>query len=408
MGEILFLAHRIPFPPDRGDKIRSHHLLKALAALGPVHVGTFGETDADMAAEKELANLARSHKLIRRSKPLPLAGLAALASGKPVSVTAWHCAALHSWLADAVASHPIDTIFVFSGQMGQYVPDSFSGRVVIDLCDVDSAKFDAYGVEGAWPRKVIDRREGKVLAREEERLAHRADTTLLISDNEANLFRSRLHDTTQANIRSIRNGIDADLFDPARVTPHGELFSAKGPQIVFTGQMDYQPNVVAAERVIHSILPGIQEHIPDARFHIVGRAPVQKLLDHNGKNGVRVWGEVPDVKPFLAAADIVIAPLTIARGIQNKVLEAMAMARPVLVSPEAATGIDANDGEHFAVADGDRMMIGRALALIEESDRSAAMGRAARDYVLAQQSWPAMLAPLAEIVGRGREERNAA
>lgn len=408
MGEILFLAHRIPFPPDRGDKIRSHHLLKALAQLSPVHVGTFGETAADMAAENELAQIAASHCLIRRRKPLPLAGLEALASGKPVSVAAWDSAALRAWVAKTLAERPIDTIFVFSGQMGQYVPDSFAGRVVIDLCDVDSAKFEAYGRHGSFPRSIIDRREGRVLAREEGRLAHRADVTLLISDNEANLLRSRLRSPDGTDIRSIRNGIDAELFDPAKVEPQAELSSAKGPQIVFTGQMDYQPNVAAAERVIHAILPGIRAQHPDAAFHIVGRAPAPKLLAHDGKESVRVWGEVPDVKPFLAAADIVIAPLTIARGIQNKVLEAMAMARPVLVSPEAATGIEAIDGEHFAIADSDAMLVARALALIEGREAAAAMGRAARDYVVRHQSWPAMLAPLAEIVGARETARDAA
>lgn len=408
MGEILFLGHRIPFPPDRGDKIRSHHLLKALAAIAPVHVGTFGETEADMAAEAELAAVAASHCLIRRTKPLPLAGLEALGSGKPVSLTAWDSAAMRAWIAKTLAERPVDTIFVFSGQMGQYVPDSFAGRIVIDLCDVDSAKFEAYGREGRFPRSIIDRREGRVLAREEERLAHRADVTLLISDNEAKLFRSRLRNPAGTDIRAIRNGIDAELFDPAKVAPHPALASAKGPQIVFTGQMDYQPNVVAAERVIHSILPGIRAQHPDAMFHIVGRAPAAKLLAQDGKDNVRVWGEVPDVKPFLAAADIVIAPLTIARGIQNKVLEAMAMARPVLVSSEAATGIDAEDGEHFAIAVGDRMMLGRALTLIAEREEAAAMGRAARSYVLEHQSWPAMLAPLGGIVCPEATARNAA
>ncbi|MDC0886950.1 TIGR03087 family PEP-CTERM/XrtA system glycosyltransferase [Altererythrobacter sp.] len=408
MGDILFLSHRIPFPPDRGDKIRSHHLLKALAALAPVHVGTFGETEADMAAEAQLDGVAASYTLVKRTKPLPLAGVEAIGAGKPVSLTAFESPAMRAWVAKTLEQHNIDTIFVFSGQMGHYVPDDYAGRVVIDLCDVDSAKFDAYGKDGKWPRKIIDRREGKLLAREEERLAHRADETILISDNEANLFRSRLRQPDGPSIRAVRNGIDASLFDPVAVIPHPELFSARGPQLVFTGQMDYPPNITAAERVVRSILPKIRDHHPGAQFHIVGRAPVQKLLDCDGRNGVRVWGEVPDVKPFLAAADIVIAPLTIARGIQNKVLEAMAMARPVLVSPEAATGIDAEDGKHFALADGDQMMVGRALTLIDERDEAAAMGRAARDYVLAYQSWPAMLAPLTEIVTGTKAERDAA
>ncbi|WP_115367527.1 TIGR03087 family PEP-CTERM/XrtA system glycosyltransferase [Alteripontixanthobacter maritimus] len=406
-GEILFLAHRIPFPPDRGDKIRSHHLLKALAQIAPVHVGTFGETAADMAAKAELAEIAASHRLLERRKPLSLAGVEAIATGKPVSLTAFHAHAMRDWIEQVLTERNIGTIFVFSGQMGQYIPDDFTGRVVVDLCDVDSAKFEAYGAQITGPRSVIDRREGKLLAIEEERIANRADTTLLITDTEAQLFRSRLTDSETPDIRTIRNGIDAALFDPAKVVAHTGLMSGD-PHIVFTGQMDYPPNVAAALRVMDRILPPIRARHPDATFHVVGRAPVEELTVRNGKDGICVWGEVPDVKPFLKAADIVIAPLEIARGIQNKVLEAMAMARPVLLSTEAATGIDATDGAHFAVGSDDLRLVELALRLLDNPALAHSMGEAARDYVLAQQSWPAILAPLADIVCGTRAQRQSA
>ena len=164
MGEILFLAHRVPFPPDRGDKIRSHHLLKGLAKLGPVHVGTFGETSHDMAQKSALALVAKTHALIERTKPLPQAGIEAVLKGKPVSLTAFDHAAMRRYVAKTLGNHRIDTIFVFSGQMGQYIPDDFAGRVVIDLCDVDSAKFEAYADAGQ--RRWINRREGRLLATE--------------------------------------------------------------------------------------------------------------------------------------------------------------------------------------------------------------------------------------------------
>ena len=160
MGEILFLAHRVPFPPDRGDKIRSHHLLKGLAKLGPVHVGTFGETSQDMAQKSALALVAKTHALIERTKPLPQAGIEAVLKGKPVSLTAFDHAAMRRYVAKTLGNHRIDTIFVFSGQMGQYIPDSFEGRVVFDMCDVDSAKFAAYaeaveGGLGSWIEAAI-------------------------------------------------------------------------------------------------------------------------------------------------------------------------------------------------------------------------------------------------------------
>jgi len=411
-GEILFLAHRVPFPPDRGDKIRSHHLLKALAGIAPVHVGCLGETDDDMAQSDELAAIGASHFLSRRRKHVVAAGFAALATRRPVSLAAFDHAGLREWVVRTIAERPIGAVFVFSGQMGQYVPDDFEGRVVIDLCDVDSAKFEAYGAQGGGPRGWIDRREARLLAAEEERLAHRAHCTLLVSEAEAGLFRSRLRDPGGTRIAALRNGIDTARFDPQAVAPHPDLAPQGGPHLVFTGQMDYAPNVAAVLRVAERLLPAIRRVHPEAVFHVVGRAPVAQLRKLDGQDGIRVWGEVPDVRPFLASADLVLAPLEIARGIQNKVLEAMAMARAVVLSPEAATGIDARDGAHFTVGADDAALVERALDLLANAPSALTMGAAARRYVMDHQGWQAMLAPLARIVGGdapvAQDRRNAA
>ncbi len=261
MGQTLFIAHRIPFPPDRGDKIRSHHLLKALAELGPVHVATLGETTADFAAEPLLAEVAASHCLARRPRNLPLAGLRALASGSPVSLTAFNSPRLRRWIAATLATQPIDTIFVFSGQMGQYVPAGFAGRLVVDLCDVDSAKFEAYAKGRAGPRGWVDAREGRLLSAEEARLAARAEATLLISEAEAGLFRNRLG-AVRSNVVAVANGIDTMLFDPQTVTPHPALATEGGPHLVLTGQMDYPPNIAAAVRTAKWLMPAIRRGAP--------------------------------------------------------------------------------------------------------------------------------------------------
>jgi sugar transferase (PEP-CTERM/EpsH1 system associated) len=398
-GEILFLAHRIPFPPDRGDKIRSHHILKALAELAPVHVATFSDSAADRAQEPALASLVASHCLVTRSKPVPFAGLEALARGEPVSLAAFRHSRIAEFVSRTLRERPIDTIYVFSGQMGQFVPRNWDGRLVVDLGDVDSAKFESYARDAAWPLSALYAREDRLLRSEEERLARIADHTLLVSEAEAALLRSRLSDPAGPNIAALGNGIDFDAFDPARASPHPELAATPGPHLVFTGQMDYPPNVAAVQRVARAILPEVRKVHLAAQFHIVGRAPTAEVRAL-ASDGVRVWGEVAAVQPFLAAADLVVAPLTIARGVQNKVLEAMAMARPVLLTPGAATGIDAVEGVHFAVEDSDEALVARALSLLADRNAARMMGAAARRLVIDTLSWPAMLAPLPGLVCR--------
>ncbi|WP_234027107.1 TIGR03087 family PEP-CTERM/XrtA system glycosyltransferase [Erythrobacter sp. KY5] len=407
-GNILFLAHRVPFPPNRGDKIRSANLLRKLAKIAPVHVGAFSESEEDRAGIAELEALATSHLIANRSKPLVLAGVEAVLSGKPVSLTAFYSTVLERWVQETIASQDIETIVVFSGQMGQYIPAEYPGRVIIDLCDVDSAKFESYAAAGQ--RVWLNAREGRLLAREEERLGRRADATVLISDNEAALFQSRLQSPSMANVQVIGNGIDAHAFDPEQVVPHQALLDSDGPAFVFTGQMDYPPNEAAVLWAIDELLPQLQELQPKARLHVIGRNPTKALSSRNAKPGVTVWGEVPDVRPFLAAATCVLAPLTIARGVQNKVLEAMAMARPVLLTPQAATGIDAEDGRHWLVCEANAgAMAACASKLVDDPEKAVQLGQAAREFVLENHAWDAMLSPLeALITGQSSEARNAA
>jgi len=401
MSDILFLAHRIPFPPDRGDKIRSHHILKRLALIAPVHVATLADDDSDMEHEAELAELAASYCLVRRSKPLALAGVQALATHSPLSLAAFHDQALARYVGEVLGKRPISVIYVFSGQMGQYVPKQFAGRVIADFVDVDSAKFEAYAATGEGVRGWIDAREAKMLHAEEVRLARRADISLLISEAEAGLFHSRLPGVVRvgATIRVLPNGIDAAEFDPARVKPEPRLQDFPSPLLIFTGQMDYAPNIAAAERAMDSILPLVRQQLPDASFHVVGRNPPDRLLNRHGEDGCHVWGRVPDIRQWLKGADIALVPLEIGRGVQNKVLEAMAMKLPVVLTPEAATGIEARDGEQFVACATDEELAQAVIGLAGNRKRATRMGRAARSFVLDRMSWPAALSALDEIIG---------
>lgn len=388
MGELLFLAHRIPFPPDRGDKIRSHAILKALAARGPVHVATFGETGADMAAEAELASLAASHLLVRRTISNLRAGLHALPSGKPVSLTAFDSPEIHRYVSRLLATRPIDTIFVFSGQMAQYIPDSFAGRVVVDFVDMDSAKFAAYAKASLGPMKLVHAREARLLGAFERRVARRAGISLFCSPNEVAEFKLGLGESP-VRVDAVVNGIDTVFYDPSRIAGAGGYAGQPGPHIVFTGQMDYAPNVDAVVHFAETVLPRVQQRFEHACFHIVGRNPAAAVRALAQLRGVDVVGAVDDIRPWIASADMVVAPLRIARGIQNKVLEAMAMARPVVASAEAFEGVRARQGRDLLVADG----AGQTIAAIEDvlAGRHAGIGAAARRAVAEAHDWRATL-----------------
>ncbi len=399
-NEILFLSHRMPYPPDRGDKIRSHNVLRRLAGLAPVHVATFADDDRDIAEEVELAAIAQSYRLVRRVKPLIVAGLQALVQGLPASLPAFYSTEIADYVKKVLRERPIGTIYGFSSQMGQYIPEDFAGRVIFDFVDVDSAKFEAYAEMDGGIRRWVNAREARLLAVEERRIARRAHISLLVSVEESALFRSRLSETDLAvsDVRTLRNGIDSRFFDPALVTPEARVLACDGPRLIFAGQMDYAPNVSAALRVMDRLLPLIRETLPKATFHVVGRSPAEVLVERHGKNGIYVWGAVDDIRTWLAAADLALVPLDIARGVQNKVLEAMSMALPVVLSPAAATGTSGVDGAHFAIGESDAELAERVAALLTHPRQGSSLGLEARRFVVENLSWQATLAPLAAMI----------
>jgi sugar transferase (PEP-CTERM/EpsH1 system associated) len=269
----------------------------------------------------------------------------------------------------------------------------------MDFVDMDSAKFADYA--GAGPLRWVHAREARTLFEFERATAARADASLFVSEAEAKLFRERV---PGANVRAISNGIDLDYYRPDADFPRRP---PDGPLIVFTGQMDYRPNVEAVAAFASESLPTILAAAPAARFAIVGRSPAPAVRQLAEREGVIVTGSVPDVRTWLAAADVVVAPLGIARGIQNKVLEAMAMARPVVASPAAFEGIEAEPGRDLIVADGAAEQAAAVLRLIEGRDAAEAIGASARNRVETAYRWDSRLAPLAQIL-RAPQQRAAA
>jgi sugar transferase (PEP-CTERM/EpsH1 system associated) len=389
--ETLFLVHRIPFPPDRGDKIRSWHMLRHLAGLGRVHLACFADDEADAAHLPALrealgGSLGEAHVEVRRTGKA-IAAARALLEGKPVSLTLFDSARMRRFGARMLARPEVESVFAFSGQMAQFVPERLSQRFVMDFVDVDSAKFDAYAATGG-PLAAAYRREGKRLFAVERSVAARADASLFVSEAEAALFRARAN-LPQACIRALGNGVDLDFYRPGA----SGVAEAPHPLVLFTGQMDYQPNVEAVRWFASEVLP----RLPGVTFAVVGRNPPDAVKGLAGER-VIVTGAVPDVRPWLAAADVVVAPLLIARGIQNKVLEAMAMAKPVVATPAAFEGIEAEPGRDLLVADSAEAQAAAIARLLADPAEAAALGAAARKRVEDAYRWEARLAPLAAIV----------
>jgi sugar transferase (PEP-CTERM/EpsH1 system associated) len=390
MGDLLFLAHRSPFPPDRGDKIRAFNVLKHLAANHRVHLLAFADDPRDLDAKDGLAPFTASRMTLWRGKSRLRALVEALVQRRPASLTAFDDHAMRDAVADVLEHESIDTIYVFSGQMAQYLPAKTPARVIMDFCDMDSLKFADYAKGSRGPMRWLMRREARLLFEFERRVAQRVDASLFVSEAEADQFRTR---SGAANVQAVENGIDTDFFDPATAF---ERIDTPGKLIVFTGQMDYRPNAEAVTWFAEAVLPHIRTTHPDADFVIVGRNPTDAVIALAWRDGVQVTGEVADVRPWLDAAACVVAPLKIARGIQNKVLEAMAMARPVVASGPAAEGID-HDG---TILSGDTVaeVADAVNGLLSDATGAAAMGRNARERVKARYGWSARLAPLDALI----------
>jgi polysaccharide biosynthesis protein PslH len=401
MPQILFLAHRIPFPPDRGDKMRSFNILRHLAGLGSVHLAAFADDSADaanLAPLRDALGGRLGEALIEIRPRNRLRALRALATGKPLSPALFASPAMQCFVRNLLDRERIDTIFAFSGQMAQFVPAA-GARFLMDFGDVDSAKFEDYGRHGNGPLAWLHRREGRLLAGYERAVADRADVSLFVTESEAALFRSRIA-PAPARVEALGNGIDLSFYDPeADFAQLAAGARRAGPLIIFTGQMDYRPNVEAVTAFAQDVMPRIRARRADAQFAIVGRRPTAAVRQLDGRHGTFVTGEVVDVRSWLAAADVVVAPLSIARGIQNKLLEAMAMARPVVTSSAGFEGIDAVPSRDLLVADGPAEQANAVLGLLGDPARARAIAAAGRLRMEQSYSWAARLAPLAALVG---------
>lgn len=378
---ILYLCHRIPYPPNKGEKIRAFHQLRYLAAQHTVHLACLVDTPEDLQHVKALEQYCASIDVVYRPKlRATLRALWALCTNQPLSVASFYSAALASKIAQRLRAEPIDRIVAFSSSMAVYVQEVSGIPKVMDFVDADSDKWRLFANYHAWALAWLYRLEARRLARYEVDVARRFDHAIFVTEREAHLLQQRV---PERPISVIPNGVDLEYF-----TPPQERERVTGPpMLVFTGMMNYFPNVDAVDYFCREIFPLVRAIIPATQLYIVGRNPTKHVRQLSRQSQVIVTGAVPDVRPYLARAQVAVAPLRIARGVQNKILEAMAMGLPVVGTPAALEGTWATTADGVRVADSPQAFAQALVTLLEDHALQRQCALQARRYVQHYHQW---------------------
>ena len=399
----LFLCHRIPFPPDKGDKIRSNQWFNALSEHYRLSLGAFVDAHEDWSHAKYLAERCEDVALFKlhplRAK---LRSLGALVSGAPLTQRYYYDQSFVEWVNAWFQKGESGPVVVYSSAMAQYVANPpFRGlRRVIDFVDVDADKWRQYAARKSGLLRWLYAREARCLMRHDVAVAETFGTSIFVSAAEADLFAGQA--PKARGVAVVTNGVDHTYFVPdrSRSNPYGTDRNV----VVFTGAMDYWPNVDAVCWFAQTVWPKVVKVIGDARFYVVGSRPAEEVRALAGST-VRVTGRVEDVRPYLQQSGCVVAPMRIARGIQNKVLEGMAMARPVVVTPAALEGLGARDAEQVLVG---RTADEFAHHVIDSLlGRHAELGFAARRHVVLRHDWKALRDRFLDIVENGNKDQTS-
>ncbi len=398
---ILLLAHRLPCPPDKGERIRTFNWLRHLAKQNSVSLAAFALEPESEAHGRELNKHCSRIKVVpMRMWKKKLLALPSVFSRAPLTLRCFHSTTMHR-IAAAMA-RDADVVIGACSSMAPYALGSGKRPVVLDLMDVDSEKWAQYAASARPPFSWVYAREAAALRWYEEKIAHEADACVVSTGAEAELH----HRLYGVEPTVIRNGVDADYFKP-------ENNGRAGQQMVFAGSMDYRPNVDAVVYFVRQVLPLVKRRVPSARFVVVGRNPPRRILSLGRRPDILVTGEVPDVRPYVRASAMSVAPFTMAFGLQNKILEAMATGLPVVATPEAVKGLDVTPGRDLVVAEGAAALADAVIFLLLNPEARERYGAAARLRVQQRYDWSANLRVLDELLARvlesakGRESVSA-
>ncbi|HEY7426061.1 MAG TPA: TIGR03087 family PEP-CTERM/XrtA system glycosyltransferase [Gemmataceae bacterium] len=386
---ILYLAQRVPYPPDRGDKITTYREIAHLARDHEVSVACLADGPEDLKNVAGLTPLVASVDVVPlRRTPARLRALAALASGMPLTVAYFNERDLHTRVAARMASHRFDAVIAFSSGMAQFVEPYAGVPRIMQFADLDSLKWRQYADNFHPPRRWVYATEARRLLRYERHIATTFSHSLLSTPRELEDFEQLI---PGAAASCVSNGVDLDYFRPL------EAAKTKG-SLVFTGVMDYFPNVQGVIWFCHEVLPLVRARVPDATLTICGARPNAAVQALERLPGVKITGRVADVRPHLACAEVGVVPLHIARGIQNKLLEAMALGLPTVTTTPAFEGVGALPETHLLVADRPVDFAAAIVRLLRDEQLRARLGKAARTYTETNYRWETQLARLDEVL----------
>jgi sugar transferase (PEP-CTERM/EpsH1 system associated) len=384
---ILFICHRIPFPPNKGDKIRSFNELKYLAEKHNISLAFLVDNKNDIRFIDELEKYCKTIDYdVINPKWQKVKSLPYLMSKKPLTVPYFYSKKLQNAIDRRLSETDFDVIFVFSSPMAEYVLQSRVKirkrmRLIMDFVDVDSDKWRMYAEHSHFLGSFLYRKEWKSLMKYEKEVGELFDLCLFVSDNEVALYKSFAPDVKTV---SIPNGVDFEYFSggkPGSGERHGKNV------LLFTGAMEYFPNEDAVLYFSREIWPYVREKLPDSVFYVVGGKPSKRVrvLSENN-SGIIVTGYVPDVREYFQKADLFVAPLRIARGIQNKVLEAMAAGIPVVARPEAVQGLVDNNG-YVSVASNPGTFVDSIMEILNDSQKREKLIFDAKGYINKYHNW---------------------
>ncbi len=325
--DILYISHCVPWPPDKGDRIRAYHSVRELMKHHRVHLTCLARSEAEASATSDLRGRCASLNIHVLDRNRAIArGLVGFAAGGCFTTSFYGVPQLRAHISSLVKTNPIAATVVLSSAMAPYAPDGIP--FLADWGDVDSEKWLQYAK--MRPLGFLQRIEAGRVRKIERDYAMRSRRTFLTTPSELELF-GRI--APGAPMGCSGNGVDMQTFDPAGSFVVPEDLSRR-KFIAFVGVLNYFPNSDGVCWFGENIFPELRKRDPELELFLVGRNPAPKVMQLKEREGVTVTGEVDDVRPYLAAARAAIAPLRIARGIQNKVLEALAMGKQVLASEE--------------------------------------------------------------------------